>query len=113
MKKVLFILAFVVSSPALAQQPFYQGPGEIGHKDTIAGTVIGIHSGVERDCYLILADIQQPGWEGLGGAGRFFLCGTRKPLEIGQAWNGRVVQKDTRMARVGPKWRPIPVFEPR
>lgn len=113
MNKILFACLMLLSLPVLGQDKFYQGPGEIGRRDEVAGTVVGIHPGPGQDCYLLLADIPGSQFSGLGGAGRFFLCGTKQELEMGQHWKGRVIQVDQRLARIGPRWRPVSVFQPR
>ena len=92
--------------------PFLRGPEQVGHVRQVSGTVIGIHRDLERVCYVLLAD--QPGRPeaaGLGGGGRFFLCDGSLELGMGKAWEGKVRQTDTRLARMGPRWRVLPLFE--
>lgn len=113
------LLALVLMLPlaAWAAQPpdsFVQGPEKIGTSQRLAGTVIGVHPGLENRCYVLLAD--RPGVvaaEGLGGNGRFFLCGKTLDLSMGQAWKGTAQQTSTRLARMGPRWRVLPLFEAR
>lgn len=88
---------------------FVQGPERVGEVRKLSGTVIGIHEGLEETCYVILADRDAKAWAGLGGGGRFFLCG-RMTLTLGQGWQGQARQQGTRLARLGPRWRVLPVF---
>lgn len=111
---VLLALAW----PALAQNqttsdPFLQGPESRGHTRNLAGKVIGIHHDPGRKCYIMLADRPGGGWEGLGGGGRFFLCQSKgQPLNMGQHWSGKGTQEGTRLHRMGPRRRVLPLFVP-
>jgi len=116
MTRFLLFLLLSLPSLALAQaaDPFVQGPEKVGTSQRLAGTVIGAHLGPGGRCYVLLADRPGvPAAEGLGGNGRFFLCGKSLDLNMGQAWKGTVRQTDTRLARVGPRWRVLPLFEVR
>ena len=98
--------------PPPQEDPFLRGPEQVGHTRQVSGRVIGIHRDLERTCYVVLAD--QPGRPeaaGLGGGGRFFLCDANLELAMGQAWKGVVKQTGTRLARMGPRWRVLPLFE--
>lgn len=91
---------------------FLQGPEKVGEVRALAGTVIGIHPDPERTCYVVLADQpNRPQAAGLGGGGRFFLCDAHLELDMGQAWKGTAKQTGTRLARMGPRWRALPLFE--
>ena len=106
MKKITAaVLATLLAGTAQAQD-FQQGPGALGRTIPLAGQVIGMRD----DCALVLADIQQPGWEGLGGAGHFYYC--RQSLSMGDEVAGEGVQVGTRWARVGPRWRVLHVYRP-
>lgn len=115
--RALLVLMLLLPSLVLAAPPvdrFVQGPERVGQTQSLAGTVIGVHPGLETRCYVVRAD--RPGVaaaEGLGGNGRFFLCGPKLSLSMGQAWKGTAVQTDTRLARMGPRWRVLPLFEVR
>lgn len=117
MTRFLFCLAFLLT-PVLGMaqvreaDAFLRGPEHVGQVRQVAGTVIGVHPGLERTCYVVLADqINRPQAQGLGGGGRFFLCGQGLNLTMGQAWKGTVKQTGTRQARVGPRFRVLPLFE--
>lgn len=112
MRNALILLALIIGLPGIgwAQRiDFYQGPGQVGRVENASGTVIGVHPTAGGTCYLILAD-RSPHAAGIGGAGRFFLCGSDLELRMNQPWNGQVIQVDTRLARIGPRWRPVSVF---
>ena len=95
-----------------ANDTFLQGPEQVGEVRRLAGTVIGVHPGLEQTCYVVLADQpNRPQAHGLGGGGRFFLCGKRLTLEMGQPWKGTAKQTGTRLAKMGPRWRVLPLFE--
>lgn len=115
--RALLALMLMLPALALAAPPadsFVQGPEKVGTSQRLAGTVIGVHPGLENRCYVVLADrLDTKGAEGLGGNGRFFLCGRTLSLDMGQAWKGTARQTDTRLARVGPRWRVLPLFEVR
>ena len=100
-------MALAQSRPAVDE--FVQGPERVGQTRSLSGTVIGIHGQPEGTCYVMLADRGDRAWAGLGGGGRFFLCG-RMQMTMGQAWQGRGRQTGTRLARLGPRWRVLPVF---
>lgn len=100
--RVLALLALLPLS-ALAQG-FQQGPERIGAVEHLEGRVLGVHDA----CALVLADTQREGWEGLGGGGRFYYCADG--LVPGATVNVDAVQVGTRWARVGPRWRVVPVY---
>lgn len=104
-------LAFAQPAPRSGDS-FLQGPERVGEVRRVAGSVIGVHRDLERTCYVILADqAGRPEAAGLGGGGRFFLCDARLELPMGAAWKGTVRQTGTRLARMGPRWRVLPLFE--
>lgn len=105
MKRLMAPLVLLL--PLLASaQVFEQGPGAIGVQRNLAGKVIGLHG----ECALVLADTQRPGWEGLGGGGRFFYCAPR--MVMGKQLEVVGIQRGTRLARVGPRWRTVAVYHP-
>lgn len=103
----LFVLCFAWFSPQATAQQFQQGPEQMGATVYLQGRVIAIHG----QCALVLADTARPGWEGMGGGGRFFYCAP--DMKIDQEVSGKGVQTDTRFARVGPRWRVLPVYSSR
>lgn len=116
MNKLIAMLCLLVSSAAYAPlasaDTFLNGPGRIGEAREVSGRVIGFQSYPEQSCYLLLADIPgRKGGEGMGGGGRFFLCDRSDFLSLHQQWSGAVHQTGTRRARIGPRWRVVPVFE--
>lgn len=117
MIRAIFLAAMMAMSPiALGQDhalgdPFLKGPERVGHARDLAGKVIGVHRDLGRNCYIIQADRPTPGWEGLGGGGRFFLC-TGDSLAMGAYWKGQGVQDGTRLHRMGPRRRVLPLFTP-
>ncbi len=115
--RALFFLMICLPTMAWAAtptDPFVQGPEKVGTSQRLAGTVIGVHPGLEQRCYVLLADrLNAPAAAGLGGNGRFFLCGDSLALDMNQAWKGTAKQTGTRLARVGPRWRVLPLFEGR
>lgn len=103
----------VMAQEALEADAFVQGPEAKGQVRALAGTVIGTHVDLERNCYILLADRPEEGWEGLGGGGRFFLCRPKgQALEMGEYWTGTGVQEGTRLHRMGPRRRVLPLFTP-
>lgn len=108
--RATILLATLLPGVATADGLFYQGPGKINGRLEAHGTVIGPAPGLKVGCYLMLAKRENN--EIPGGAGRFFLCLERPNLAVGQNWAGSVIQVDRQLSRVGPKWRPLPVFEP-
>ena len=117
MTRFLLLIAFLLTPVmGIAQDrkadAFLRGPEHVGQVRQAAGTVIGVQHGLERTCYVVLADrVNRPQAQGLGGGGRFFLCGQELQLTMGQAWKGTVKQTGTRQARVGPRFRVLPLFE--
>lgn len=112
----LFFWALVASlasvGNASAQADFQQGPERVGQRQALAGTIIGEQRGFGLDCVVILADRAESTVRGLGGGGRFFLCGAAaQSVVIGQHWQGQGRQTATRRARVGTRWRVLPVYE--
>lgn len=89
-----------------AADPFHQGPERVGRTVYVSGRVIGLRD----DCHLVLADRPGAAWRGLGGGGRFFYCS--EEVGPGQMVEGAVEQVGTRRARVGPRWRVLPVYRP-
>lgn len=105
MKRLMASLVLLM--PLLASaQVFEQGPGAIGTQRALAGKVIGM----QGECALVLADTQRPGWEGLGGGGRFFYCAPG--MELGKQLEVVGIQQGTRRAKVGPRWRTVAVYHP-
>ena len=105
MKRLMALLVLLMPLLASAQD-FEQGPGAVGVQRALVGKVIGL----QGDCALVLADTQRPGWEGLGGGGRFFYCAPR--MEMGKQLEVVGIQQGTRRARVGPRWRTLAVYYP-
>lgn len=89
-----------------AADPFHQGPESVGRMVYVSGQVIGLR----HDCHLVIADRPGNEWRGLGGAGRFFYCADG--VAVGDRVEGAVEQVGTRRARVGPRWRVLPVYRP-
>src|SRR5690606_13990807 len=67
MDRLVLTLACLVPLAAAAQD-FQQGPGVPARVQRLEGRVLALHG----DCALELADTGRPGWEGLGGGGRFY-----------------------------------------
>lgn len=117
MIRCLILTAMLATSPVAFSQDhaqgdtFLKGPERTGHSRDLAGKVIGVHRDLQRNCYIIQADRPTPGWEGLGGGGRFFLC-TSESLSMGHYWKGHGVQEGTRLHRMGPRRRVLPLFVP-
>lgn len=109
--KIMFALALALAFPFAQASDFLQGPEQVGHSRTLMGTVISLRAEPGKICYLMLADRGPGDLRGLGGGGRFFLCGKGLDLAVGQAWEGDAVQTGIRRARVGPHWRSLPLFE--
>lgn len=109
-------LAMLLALPMISHaqtppDPFLQGPEDVGHTRSLAGKVIGVHTDLDRNCYIVLADRAAEQWEGLGGGGRFFLCRSKNaPLAMGEQWSGAAVQEGTRLHRMGPRRRVLPLF---
>ena len=131
MKNVLlFCVLMALSFVASAQSDFRQGPGIQGQRTTVQGRVIGLSDRISlqgrfpiiqgsadeqlfirENCFILVSDdLKRPAWEGFGGNGRFFLCGSQLRLTMGQPWRGEVIQDGTRQTRVGQRWRVLPVF---
>jgi hypothetical protein len=113
-KHFVFLLAGLglIGAGNAMGQDFLQGPERVGQTRKLQGTVLGARPEVTRQCYLILADrLDLKQSRGMGGGGRFFLCGKRLHLQAATTWSGRATQTGTKMSRVGGAWRPMPVFE--
>lgn len=104
METLTTALAALLALTGATPTDFQQGPENVGQVVHVSGRVIGWRD----DCALVLADRQQPEWEGLGGAGRFYWCHP----SAGSHVDGQGVQVGTRWARVGPRWRVLPVYAP-
>lgn len=98
--KALALLLALASPP----QDFQQGPERVGQVVHVSGRVIGWRG----ECALVMADRPGEAWQGLGGAGRFYWCDDTQASRI----DGEGLQVGTRWARVGPRWRVLPVYEP-
>lgn len=104
METLTTALAALLALTGATPTDFQQGPETVGLVVHLQGQVIAWRDG----CALVLADRPQPGWEGLGGAGRFYWCQASDAERV----DGQGVQVGTRWARVGPRWRVLPVYEP-
>lgn len=109
-KMMTLVTGLFLSQATLAQPSFQQGPEQVGQILQLSGKVIGVHHDLTQTCFIVLADTNRPKWEGLGGGGRFFLCQQTPTLSMGDMFNGKVVQKGTRMLRVGPRMRVTPLY---
>ena len=77
------------------------GPGWVGQSVDVRGTVIAVDGG----CYQLAVER-----EGLPGAGgRLWACGSGPAPDLNTEAHVRGVVRDTRMTRMGPAWRPVPV----
>lgn len=117
MIRCLILSLLLAASPVVLAQdhslgdPFLKGPERVGHARDLAGRVIGVHRDPGRNCYIIQADQPGASRRGLGGGGRFFLC-SRQSLSMGEYWEGHGVQEGTRLHRMGPRRRVLPMFVP-
>lgn len=110
-RMMIFWGTFLLAGNVFAQpSSFQQGPEQVGQTQTLAGKVIGAHQDLGRTCFIVLADQAKPGYEGMGGGGRFFLCQEDPTLSMGDTWQGKATQTGTRMLRVGPRMRVIPMY---
>ena len=77
------------------------GPGWVGQRVDVHGTVIA----VDGDCVELAVDRQ-----GIPGAGgRLWACGSAPTPDLNTEAHVLGVVSDTRMTRMGPAWRPVPV----
>lgn len=77
------------------------GPGWVGQRVDVRGTVIAVDGG----CYQVAVER-----EGLPGAGgRLWACGQGPAPVLNSEAHVQGVVRDTRMTRVGPAWRPVPM----
>ena len=104
----IILCAALLPVTSMAGERFHQGPGKINEELEVHGTVIGPAPGLKAGCYLMLARKSETSLP--GGSGRFFLCNSDTDMKQGQSWSGRAIQTDRQMAKVGPSWRPLPVF---
>ena len=97
------MLALLLSA-ALQATPGAQvmGPGWLGQHLDVRGTVIA----VDGTCYQLAVERQ-----GLPGAGgRLWACGRGSAPGLNTEAHVQGVVSDTRMTRMGPAWRPVPVI---
>ena len=52
----LVLLPLTGMAQTRANDRFLQGPEKVGEVRRLAGTVIGVHPGLEQTCYVVLAD---------------------------------------------------------
>ncbi len=77
------------------------GPGWVGQRVDVRGTVFA----VDGDCAELAVDRQ-----GIPGAGgRLWACGSGPAPDLNSTAHVHGVVRDTRMTRMGPAWRPVPV----
>ena len=96
----MFAVALLV---ALQVAPGAQvmGPSWLGQTVDVHGTVIA----VDGDCYQVA--VERQGIPGAGG--RLWACGSGPTPDLNSTAHVHGVVRDTRMTRMGPAWRPLPV----
>lgn len=77
------------------------GPGWVGQSVDVRGTVIAVDGG----CYQLA--VERQGLQGAGG--RLWACGSAPAPDLNTEAHVHGVVRDTRMTRMGPAWRPVPV----
>jgi len=77
------------------------GPGWLGQHVDVRGQVIAVDGG----CFQLA--VERGGIDGAGG--RLWACGRDPVPAINTETHVQGVVSDTRMTRMGPMWRPVPV----
>lgn len=113
-KWAISILIVCFSSQVAASESHYlQGPQKHTPSTSLAGTVITSRLLYGESCYGFLADRDEQ-MKGLGGGGRFFICGEKKALQLGEFRSYKnAIQVGTTQMKVGPRMRVYPVFKSR
>jgi hypothetical protein len=93
----LALIAFLQAAPG-AQ---VMGPSWVDQRVDVRGQVIAVDGG----CFQLAVD--RAGIIGAGG--RLWACGSGPTPDLNTDAHVRGVVSDTRMTRVGPAWRPVPV----
>ena len=112
-KAFFMLLAVSFSSHCFAQNSsFLQGPERFQIEHGISGTVLTQRTIDGKRCYGFLAD-HPAYYPGMGGGGRFFVCGEKRALQIGERvrYSKAMQQTGTTRMKVGPRLRVYPVFQ--